>query len=1034
MLINSKDNNLKSLADLKGKKLALIEGHYVIEKIKTRFPEIDIVMTSGVSDSVSRLINHEVDAVFGVNSVLSSAKTTSLSKGLELITQNDIKPLPLHFFTEPSKPILHSILNKALTYISQTKKDNIIQHWLGEDELKKTVSIAFGIGSAPYSLTQEPWRGIEYDLIKKIFGVSQIKIESAEDMSKELLPQQLHTQSQFDVISSVAIQQPQYYYSDKFVTMSNVVVTKKADHFKINSLVDLIDKSVYAFSGALNELGPEYFNVFNPESYKGSYQEYRVQKNQVSDFLLGDVDAMIIDRKIFYWYARINGYSSFENFEFHELFPKEKEFYVGFKQLKLRDIFNKNLAAIKKTGEYQYILDEYNNGTVVPKIKLTSLISAILAPFIFKNNHQAIISLTKKLNSLPYINKIEVYNKHDKLIHATSTQEYRYYKHADSYSFVSKIWTKVGSIKVYFEQNLVVENLGGDDLIPDISFYDDQKEKSHITEVYKNFSYFSNKVNFSTEEKRYIATHPVLKFSEVSWQPLSIVAESGNIGLIFDYLQIFSQKTGIQFELVPADNWPQAVEKFKANEIDFLPGITKLKKYTDIGKISDEYAYFNFSIIMNSDASFADSISDIKGKKIALVNDTSAYHYIKTYYPDAYTVEAHNVTEVLKMIQQGEADVAIGHLAASVYQLENKFSDLKIVGILDSGYSHRVLVQPNNELLLSIFNKVINDIPIEQHRDIRERWMNQKILTAVDYRLVYQIVTGFLLLLFLILLVVKKLTNAKKYVDKTNLEFQRTIADLKTTQQHLVESEKMASLGGLVAGVAHEINTPVGIGLTAITHFLSINDELKLKHQQQKISQKYFEKYLKDSTESANIINRNLERTAQLVSSFKRISVDQSSDECRTFPVKKYIDEILLSVNHVIKRSKIDIHISCSDSLKINSHPGAMAQILTNLIINSSIHGFPNNAKGNIFIDITTDQQHVTLTYHDDGCGISGKNLNKIFDPFFTTNREHGGSGLGLNIVYNIVHTRLGGTIMCTSELNEGVKFVIKFDVDIVSQ
>ena len=140
MLINSKDNNLKSLADLKGKKLALIEGHYVIEKIKTRFPEIDIVMTSGVSDSVSRLINHEVDAVFGVNSVLSSAKTTSLSKGLELITQNDIKPLPLHFFTEPSKPILHSILNKALTYISQTKKDNIIQHWLGEDELKKTVS------------------------------------------------------------------------------------------------------------------------------------------------------------------------------------------------------------------------------------------------------------------------------------------------------------------------------------------------------------------------------------------------------------------------------------------------------------------------------------------------------------------------------------------------------------------------------------------------------------------------------------------------------------------------------------------------------------------------------------------------------------------------------------------------------------------------------------------------------------------------------------------------------------------------------
>lgn len=263
--------------------------------------------------------------------------------------------------------------------------------------------------------------------------------------------------------------------------------------------------------------------------------------------------------------------------------------------------------------------------------------------------------------------------------------------------------------------------------------------------------------------------------------------------------------------------------------------------------------------------------------------------------------------------------------------------------------------------------------------------------------------------------------------QEQKLELEKTIENLKITQDKLVESEKMSSLGVLVAGIAHEINTPIGIGLTGATYFLEITEKLKKDYDNENMSQEEFENFINTSKEIASLINTNLNKTALLVKNFKKISFDQSSEEKRNINLKEYVKEILFSMSNIIKKTNITIKNNCSDKINIDTYPGAISQIITNLIINSIRHAFKEKEKGNIFINATMEENIIKLIYKDNGQGIDEEFLPKIFDPFFTTNRHSGGTGLGLNILYNIISHTLNGTIQCNSKKNYGVEFIILF-------
>ena len=264
-------------------------------------------------------------------------------------------------------------------------------------------------------------------------------------------------------------------------------------------------------------------------------------------------------------------------------------------------------------------------------------------------------------------------------------------------------------------------------------------------------------------------------------------------------------------------------------------------------------------------------------------------------------------------------------------------------------------------------------------------------------------------------------------LEESNKELQRLISSSKQSHQHLLQSEKMASLGSLVAGVSHEINTPIGLALMGITHFSDITCDIEKSYKENKLDEKDFELYLETSNELANTITTSLIRAADLIKSFKQIAVDQSSEEIRTFDLEAYVKEVLLSIRNKTKKTKHKINIICKNKIIISSYPGAISQIITNLVMNSISHAFKNKEEGIINIHLEQDMKRIHISYSDNGIGIKKEYLAQIYDPFFTTAREEGGSGLGLNILYNIVTSKLKGSIKCNSMVDVGTEFKITF-------
>ncbi|THB70160.1 MAG: hypothetical protein D6B28_09965 [Gammaproteobacteria bacterium] len=262
-------------------------------------------------------------------------------------------------------------------------------------------------------------------------------------------------------------------------------------------------------------------------------------------------------------------------------------------------------------------------------------------------------------------------------------------------------------------------------------------------------------------------------------------------------------------------------------------------------------------------------------------------------------------------------------------------------------------------------------------------------------------------------------------------ELNESLEDLKQTQDYLVQTEKMAALGGLVAGVAHEINTPVGIGVTTASHLKDRTLWINSLYQDGAITHGALKSYLSVAIESTDIILQNMGRAAELINSFKQIAVDQTCDYLRKFKIKEYIDEILVSVGPNFKNTPFEIEVICPQEFEINSYPGAISQILTNLLMNSLIHGFEHADQGTINIEVVKRKDVVYLSYQDTGCGIAEENVTRIFEPFYTTKRGQGGSGLGLQIVYNQVTQTLCGKICCQSTFGKGVKFDLEFPVDL---
>ncbi len=272
---------------------------------------------------------------------------------------------------------------------------------------------------------------------------------------------------------------------------------------------------------------------------------------------------------------------------------------------------------------------------------------------------------------------------------------------------------------------------------------------------------------------------------------------------------------------------------------------------------------------------------------------------------------------------------------------------------------------------------------------------------------------------------IRERQQAEAQLQEKAQQLEQTLRNLKQAEAQLIQTEKMAALGGLVAGIAHEINTPIGIGVTATSLLVEKTEDFIELMQTRNLRRSELEKFLDTAAQSSRITLTNLNRATELIQSFKQVAVDQSSEAKREFNLSAYLEKILLQLSPKLKGANHTVSVVGDRDLSLNSYPGVFSQIITNLIMNSLLHAYAPDEHGTLTITFRQVNHELHFEYADNGRGISVAHLSKIFEPFFTTKRGHGGSGLGLHIVYNLVTQKLNGTIRCESQSGQGTRFII---------
>ncbi len=271
----------------------------------------------------------------------------------------------------------------------------------------------------------------------------------------------------------------------------------------------------------------------------------------------------------------------------------------------------------------------------------------------------------------------------------------------------------------------------------------------------------------------------------------------------------------------------------------------------------------------------------------------------------------------------------------------------------------------------------------------------------------------------------KRVEERTAELEETNKNLANTMQNLQLAQAELVRSEKLTALGDIVAVVAHEINTPIGNCLTVASTLRDRSAEMFDAVENGTVRRSSLSNYMSDSKAGMEILIRGLCRSSELVSNFKQVAVDQTSDQRRVFMLHKVVDDVAALLRPKLRTTSYQLEISIPEDIAMDSFPGPIEQIVTNLINNATLHAFGQEKKGNMKLTAVKQGEQVKIEFSDDGTGIPEQHLNRIFDPFFTTKMGRGGTGLGLNIVHNIVKKMLGGQIEVSSVAGQGTTFVI---------
>lgn len=560
-----------------------------------------------------------------------------------------------------------------------------------------------------------------------------------------------------------------------------------------------------------------------------------------------------------------------------------------------------------------------------------------------------------------------------------------------------------------------------------------------------NISFCSNKL--TNDEKEWIKSQESITLSpDPNYAPIEFLdANNKYKGMAADYAKWIENYTGLEIKVEVSKTWSNVLEKMKNKEIDLISALSITEKREKYMIFSIPYISLENVIITSDQINKNITLKDLKNMKVAVMKNYAINDFIETNYPSIEIIQVNSINEGMQKTSIGLTDAFINEIGQISYYLENNnLTNLKISGTVDSVSKIHFGIRDDYEILKSIIDKSILAMSDKQKKEIRNKWIINQQNTNPLINFLEQYIALIILIFISIILIniylSKKVkqktqelneTNEKLKLLNKNLEarVEKKTKIIKKTERELIKQEKLASLGALVSGVAHEINNPLGIAITSASFIDKLNNNLNKKIKKGKISKKDFLSKLSKITESIETLNINLKKAADLIKDFKKISVKQSQDEKVIFNVYDYFESIIASLKPKLKKGDYKINLNCDKNLEIYSFPGVFSQVFTNLIFNSIIHGFKEKDSGKINIEIEKKEDILYIKYSDNGVGISEDILNKIYEPFFTTNRKNGGSGLGLAVIYNLINDKLNGKIKCKSKKNQGVTFKIEVNL-----
>jgi signal transduction histidine kinase len=280
-------------------------------------------------------------------------------------------------------------------------------------------------------------------------------------------------------------------------------------------------------------------------------------------------------------------------------------------------------------------------------------------------------------------------------------------------------------------------------------------------------------------------------------------------------------------------------------------------------------------------------------------------------------------------------------------------------------------------------------------------------------------------LFFFFLLIMYVIHKNLMYGYALRATIKKKTQELEASEKQVIEAEKMASLGTLVAGIAHEINTPVGLSITAMSNFIEQTKTLKEDYDKEEMDQDQFEKYLNKTIITTDLVFSNLVKTANLIKDFKQIAINDTDDSKKEINLNNHIQNIIETFKKLLQDKSVDVILNIDKRININTYADTLTTVISNLLQNSIVHAFNNKKDAKISISITKKSKKTTIIYSDNGCGMSDEQIDNVYEPFYTTNRGSGGSGLGMHIVFNLITQKLGGTINLESVINYGVQYTI---------